>query len=52
MICNSIDLSIHQFSIGDISELGGEYKRGGIAREVKQKLQIHFVNIRTILFEI
>lgn len=37
------DINIHQFSIGDISALGGEYKRGGIAREVKQKIQIHFV---------
>jgi hypothetical protein len=43
MISNFIDMNIHQFSIGDISDLGGEYKRGGIAREVKQQMQIHFV---------
>ncbi|CAF0807494.1 unnamed protein product [Adineta steineri] len=39
------DLNIHQFSIGDISSLGGEYKRGGIAREVKQQIQINFKSL-------
>jgi len=38
-----LDLNIHQFSIGDIQDLGGEYKRGGIAREVKQNIQLEFV---------
>ncbi len=38
-----LDINIHQFSIGDITSLGGEYKRGGIAREVKQQIQINFV---------
>ena len=41
-----LDINIHQFSIGDISQLGGEYKRGGIAREVKQQMQIQFVSIK------
>ena len=38
------DLNIHQFSIGDISSLGGEYKRGGIAREIKQQMKMNFVS--------
>ena len=42
--CLNIDLNIHQFSIGDISALGGEYKRGGIAREVKQPMTMTFVS--------
>lgn len=41
---SKIDLSIHQFSIGDISALGGEYRRGGIAREVKQSMTMTFVS--------
>ncbi|CAF4774469.1 unnamed protein product [Rotaria sp. Silwood1] len=36
------DLNIQQFSIGDISSLGGEYKQGGIAREVKQQIKLNF----------
>lgn len=44
--CYLLDLNVHQFSIGDISDVGGEYKRGGIAREVKQQMQFHFVRIR------
>jgi hypothetical protein len=43
------DINIHQFSIGDISALGGEYKRGGIAREIKQKMKVNFVRFE-ILF--
>ncbi|CAF0935485.1 unnamed protein product [Rotaria sordida] len=39
------DLNIHQFSIGDISSLGGEYKRGGIAREVKQQIKLNFKSL-------
>ncbi|CAF1097144.1 unnamed protein product [Adineta ricciae] len=39
------DMNVHQFSIGDISSLGGEYKRGGIAREVKQKVQMNFQSL-------
>ena len=44
MAPSKIDLSIHQFSIGDISALGGEYRRGGIAREVKQSMTMTFVS--------
>ncbi|CAF3810848.1 unnamed protein product [Rotaria socialis] len=39
------DINIHQFSIGDISSLGGEYKRGGIAREVKQQSTMDFKSL-------
>lgn len=39
-----IDLNIHQFSIGDISSIGGEYQRGGIVREVKQSITMTFVS--------
>ncbi|CAF4141138.1 unnamed protein product, partial [Rotaria sp. Silwood2] len=39
------DLNIHQFSIGDISSLGGEYQRGGIAREVKQQIKLNFKSL-------
>jgi hypothetical protein len=42
---NVIDINIHQFSIGDISSLGGEYKRGGIAREIKQHMKLDFVRL-------
>lgn len=38
------DLNIHQFSIGDISSLGGEYQRGGIVREVKQSITLTFAS--------
>ena len=44
--CSWLDLNVHQFSIGDISDVGGEYQRGGIAREVKQQMQFHFVRLR------
>lgn len=43
--CSIIDLNVHQFSIGDISALGGAYQRGGIAREVKQPITMSFVKI-------
>ena len=43
-------MNVHQFSIGDISDLGGEYKRGGIARELKQQIQFRFVRMRNIFF--
>ena len=39
----AIDLNVHQFSIGDLTALGGEYQRGGIAREVKQQVKMNFV---------
>jgi ubiquitin-activating enzyme E1 len=43
------DINIHQFSIGDISSIEGEYKRGGIAREIKQKKEIYFVRLKILV---
>jgi hypothetical protein len=48
---NFTDINIHQFSIGDISSLGEEYQRGGIAREVKQPVKINFVSLIFFRFE-
>lgn len=45
-VLSYIDLSINQFSIGDISTIEGTYQRGGIAREVKQHIELSFVRFR------